>query len=171
MGCARPTKKGGTEVRMLMKKFFPVLFVLTCLLQAPRLLEAQSDRGRISGAAYDSSGAIVGGVTVRVLNPLTEAVRQTVTDEKGFYLVDSLLPASYNVAVSAPGFGDLTISDVKLGVGELRSLDLHLQPESLKESVTVSAESESPVQTHTASIAGTVGEEPVNNLPINGRMK
>src|SRR5215510_1660175 len=155
---------------MSMKKLFPTLFALTCLLQAPRLLEAQSDRGRISGTAYDSSGAIVGGVIVRVLNPQTEAVRQTVTDERGFYLVDSLLPASYNVGVSAPGFGDLTVSDVKLGVGELRSLDLRLQPAGLKESVTVSAESESQVQTHTASIAGTIGEEPVNNLPINGRM-
>jgi hypothetical protein len=87
-------------VHMSMKKFFPALFVLTCLLQAPRLLEAQSDRGRISGVAYDSSGAIVGGVIVRVLNPQTEAVRETVTDEKGFYLVDSLLPASYNVVVA-----------------------------------------------------------------------
>jgi hypothetical protein len=153
-----------------MKRFFPALFVLSCLLHAPRLLEAQSDRGRINGVAYDSSGAIVGGVIVRVLNPQTEAVRETVSDERGFYLVDSLLPASYNVVVSAPGFGDLTVSDVKLGVGELRSLDLHLQPAGLKESVTVSAESESQVQTHTASIAGTVGEEPVNNLPINGRM-
>src|SRR5262249_61805641 len=120
---------------------------LTCLPQAPRFLGAQSDRGRISGVAYDSSGAIVGRVTVRVLNPQTEAVRETVTDEKGFYLVDSLLPASYNVVVSAPGFGELTVSDVKLGVGELRSLDLHLQPAGLKESVTVSAEAEAEVQT------------------------
>src|SRR5215475_14395587 len=155
---------------MFMKRFFTALFVLTCLLESPCLLRAQSDRGRISGTAYDPSGAIVGGATVRVINPQTEAVRQTVTDERGFYLVDSLLPASYNVGVSAPGFGDLTVSDVKLGVGELRSLDLRLQPAGLKESVTVSAESESQVQTHTASIAGTIGEEPVNSLPINGRM-
>src|SRR5262249_60760636 len=111
-----------------------------------------SDRGRISGTAYDSSGAIVGGVILRVLNPQTEAVRQTVTDEKGFYLVDSLLPASYNVVVSAPGFGDLTVSDVKLGVGGRRSPDLHLLPAGLKESVTVSAESESQAPTHRAQI-------------------
>ena len=67
---------------MSMKKLFPTLFALTCLLQAPRLLEAQSDRGRISGTAYDSSGAIVGGVIVRILNPQTEAARQTATDER-----------------------------------------------------------------------------------------
>src|SRR5262249_58944495 len=113
-----------------------------------------------------SSGGIVGGVTLRVLNPQPEPVRETVTAERGFYLVDSLLRASYNVVVSAPGFGDLTVSDVKLGVGELRSLDLHLQPAGLKESVTVSAGAESLVQTHTASIARTMSEEPGNNLPI-----
>src|SRR5215831_13331906 len=119
---------------MSMKKFFPALLALTCFLQSASLLQAQSDRGRISGTAYDPSGAIVGGVTVRVLNPQTEAVRQTVTDEKGFYLVDSLLPATYSVVVSLPGFGELTVSNVTLGVGELRSLDLHLQPAALKES-------------------------------------
>jgi hypothetical protein len=153
-----------------MKKFFPALFALTCFLQAPCVLQAQSDRGRISGAAYDPSGAVVAGAAVRVLNPQTEAVRETVTDEKGFYLVDGLLAASYNVVVSSPGFGELTVSNVKLGVGELRSLDLHLQPAGLQESVTVSAETESEVQTQTASIAGTVGAESVENLPINGRM-
>src|SRR5262245_4472112 len=153
-----------------MKKLFLALLALTCFLLAPCLLQAQSDRGRISGVAYDPSRAIVGGVTVRVLNPQTEAVRETVTDEKGFYHVDSLLPASYNVVVSLSGFSELTVSDVKLGVGELRSLDLHLQPAGLTESVTVSAESESQLQTQRASIAGTVGAESVNNLPINGRM-
>jgi hypothetical protein len=154
---------------MSLKKFFTALFALTCFLQAP-CVQAQSDRGSISGVAYDPSGAVVGGAAVRVLNPLTDAVRQTVTDEKGFYLVDSLLPASYNVVVSLTGFGELTVSNVKLGVGEQRSLDLHLQPASLKESVTVEAETESEVQTQTASVAATVGAESVSNLPINGRM-
>jgi hypothetical protein len=79
----------------------------------------------------------MGGAAVRVLNPQTEAVRQTVTDEKGFYLVDGLLPASYNVVGAVPGFGDVPVSDVKLGVGELRSLDLRFKPAGLKESVTV----------------------------------
>lgn len=157
-------------MHMSMKKCFPALLALACFLQTACLLQAQSDRGRISGVAYDPSGAVVGGATVRVLNPQTEAARQSVTDEKGFYLVDSLLPATYNVVVSLPGFGDLTVSNVKLGVGELRSLDLHLQPAGLKESVTVEAEAESQLQTQTASIAGTIGAEPVNNLPINGRM-
>src|SRR5262245_50113675 len=161
---------GGLEVHISMKNFFAALFVLTSLLQAPSRLQAQSDRGRISGTAYDPSGAVVVGAIVRVLNPQTGAQRQTVTDEKGFYHVDSLLPASYNVAVSAPGFGDLTVAEVKLGVGELRSFDLRLVPAGLQESVTVSAEAESQMQTHTASMAATIGEEPVNNLPINGRM-
>src|SRR5262249_35387734 len=152
----RSDSRGGPEVHISMKKFFPALFVLTCFLHALCLLHAQSDRGRISGTAYDSSGAIVGGVIVRVLNPQTEAVRQTVTDQRGSSFVDSLLPASYSVVVPARAFGDLTVSDVKPGGGELRPLALHPHPAGLKESVTVSAESESLVQTHTASIAGTI---------------
>ena len=68
---------------MSMKKLFPTLFVLTCLLQAPCLLQAQSDRGRISGVAYDPSGAVVGGAAVRVRNPQTEAVRADRDRRKG----------------------------------------------------------------------------------------
>src|SRR5262245_16225288 len=134
------------------------------------LLPAQSDRGRISGTAYDPSGAVVPKASVQVVNPQTDAIRRTVTDDKGFYLVDSLLPASYNVVISSAGLAELTVADVRLGAGEGRLLDLHLQPASVKESVSVVAESDSQVQTHTASIAATVGEEPVQNLPINGRM-
>jgi len=93
-----------------MKRFFLAPFALTCFLQAPCLIHAQSDRGRIIGVAYNPSGAIVAGATVRVLNPQTEAVRETVTDENGFYIVDSLLPASYNVVGSLSGFGELTVS-------------------------------------------------------------
>ena len=60
-----------------MKRFFLAPFALTCFLQAPCLIHAQSDRGRIIGVAYNPSGAIVAGATVRVLNPQTEAVRET----------------------------------------------------------------------------------------------
>src|SRR5215813_15264230 len=137
-------------MHLRMKKILLALFAVTFFLETSCLLQAQSDRGRINGVAYDPSGAIVGGATVRVLNPQTEAVRETVTDEKGFYLFDGLLPASYKVVGALSGFGELTVSDVKLGVGELRSLDLHLQPASLQESVTVSAEAEADVQTQTA---------------------
>src|SRR5262245_44372287 len=149
---------------MSLKRFFPALFVLICLLQTPGFLQAQSDRGRISGVAYDPSGAVIPGATVRVRNPQTDAVREIVTDEKGFYLVDSLLPASYSVVATLPGFGELTISDVRLGVGEVRTLDLRLQPAALKQTVNVLAEAESQLQTSTASIAATVGAEAVQNL-------
>lgn len=110
------------------------------------------------------------GASVRIVNPQTDAIRRTATDDKGFYLVDGLMPASYNVVVSSPGLAELTVADVRLGVGEGRLLDLHLQPASVKESVSVVAESDSQVQIHTASIAATIGEEPLQNLPINGRM-
>src|SRR5262249_18070064 len=130
------------------------------------LLPAQSDRGRISGTAYDPSGAVVPRASLQIVNPQTDAIRRTATDDKGFYLVEGLPPASYSVVISSPGLAELTVADVRLGAGEGRLLDLHLQPASVKEAVSVVAESDSQVQTHTASIAATVGEEPVQNLPI-----
>src|SRR5215475_13783029 len=144
--------------------------LLFCLIGTVCLLEAQSDRGRLSGVVFDPSGAVVARAALKIINTQTAAERTTASDDKGHYLVDSLLPATYKIAVEAPGFAALAVSEVLLGAGEERTLDLHLEPASLKEAVTVEARDEAQVQIDTASIASTVGDREVENLPINGRM-
>jgi len=108
---------------------------------------SQSDRGRIAGRAIDPSGASVPSATITVLNRTTEAKRQIVSGPDGSYVVDGLLSATYTITASAPGFADAVVSDLPLSVGQERTLDLHFQPATVKESVTVSSGGLAEVET------------------------
>ncbi|MBZ5636961.1 MAG: TonB-dependent receptor [Acidobacteriia bacterium] len=131
---------------------------------------SQSDRGRIAGRALDPSGASVPSATITVLNRTTEAKRQIVSAADGSYAVDGLLSATYTITASAPGFADAVVSDLPLSVGQSRTLDLHFQPATVKESVTVSSGGLAEVETSSASIGANVSSREVAELPLNGRL-
>ena len=72
------------------------LLVLAFLLLAAQLGFGQTI-GSIGGATPDSSGAIVAGVTVTVVNSETNATRTVATNEAGEYPFPSLPPGVYSV--------------------------------------------------------------------------
>ncbi len=144
--------------------------LVVCLIGIAAVLQAQSDRGRLTGIVYDPSGAVVAHATVAADNSQTSAKREAVTDAMGHYLIDGLLPASDRVTISVAGFADLAVANVVLGAGEERTIDLHLKPAAVQNAITVDGGDATQAQTETASIASTVGSREVDNLPINGRM-
>ena len=79
------------------------LFVLACLLLATQLGFGQTF-GSISGETRDSSGAIVAGAVVTVVNSGTNATRTVATNEAGEYAFPSLPPGMYSVKVEKTGF-------------------------------------------------------------------
>src|SRR5438270_586963 len=88
---------GGTmRVRLLW-----VAALICCLTF---LLQAQSERGTITGAVRDSSGAVVPGATVTVTSTATNAVSNLVTNDSGEYTAPSLAAGTYTVRVEKPGF-------------------------------------------------------------------
>ena len=70
-----------------------VLFVLASLLTA----SGQSTGGRILGRVSDSTGAVVSGVTVTLVNDATGVSRNTKTNETGDYTFIEVTPATYHV--------------------------------------------------------------------------
>src|SRR5262245_48297535 len=84
------------------KVFQLVLIALTLIAVQPFSGFAQA----ISGTVTDSSGAVLPGVTVEAGSPaLIEQTRSVVTNEVGRYAITSLVPGTYSVAFSLPGFG------------------------------------------------------------------
>ena len=144
--------------------------VFCLFLALAALAFSQSDRGRITGRVTDASGAAVPNATVAAENPNTDLKRQTVSGEDGRYLIDGLLSATYTVKASAAGFADAVVNDLQLSVGQERTVELRLQPASLKESVTVASGALAEVETSSASIGANVSEREVARLPLNGRL-
>ena len=93
-------RKGTQAIRI-----WTVLVVLLGLAVSTAVL-AQSGIGSIQGTVTDSTGAVMPGATVHVLNKATGVASATTTNSVGFYQVPGLLTGNYEVSVTAPGHED-----------------------------------------------------------------
>ncbi|HZQ56213.1 MAG TPA: TonB-dependent receptor [Bryobacteraceae bacterium] len=120
------------------------------------------------GVVRDSSGAAVPGVTIKITNTGTGAVRQEITDDTGLYRATLLEVGKYTVEAEKPGFQKLLKEGIQLQVGETTTVDLTLEVGGLSQSVTVSAEAEL-LRTETGSIGSTLQSRNIQQLPTIGR--
>ena len=123
---------------------------VVCLLVA--VISAQADRGRITGAVTDASGAVLPGVTVRLSG--VEA-RTTVTNDRGEFAFEGVRPGQYELKATLPGFVEIK-QQVSVRAGGAVRLALKMAVGSLEESVTVSAEAPADAQRRTLSVGGGV---------------
>src|SRR5690348_12745204 len=65
---------------------------------------AQVLYGSLTGTVLDPSGAVVAGAKVEAAGAQTGITSQATTDSAGIYRLTTLLPGTYNVTISAPGF-------------------------------------------------------------------
>ena len=83
------------------------LIVAAVLVFCPMLAaQATAQQGSgIAGIVRDDSGAVLPGVTVEASSPaLIEKTRAAVTDGAGQYKIVNLLPGTYSVTFTLPGF-------------------------------------------------------------------
>src|SRR5258706_705874 len=140
-----------------------VLLMLGCLPSARAQVSASS-KGIVTGP----SGAPVPAAAVRAKNLETGALRNSVADEAGRYLVLSLPLGEYEIRVTKAGFQDAIRSGIHLVVGEEASVDLRLAVGVEISQITVTADAP-VVSATTRDISGLVGERAVKELPLNGR--
>jgi hypothetical protein len=71
--------------------------------------------GEYTGTVTDTSGAVVVGATVTASNVATNVSSSSVTNNTGYFEIDSLDAATYKITVTAHGFQQLVQSGVTLG--------------------------------------------------------
>src|SRR6267154_2547111 len=140
-----------------------VLLTLGCLPSARAQVSAS-----MKGIVTDPSGAPVPAAAVRAKNLETGALRNSVTDEAGRYLVLSLPLGEYEIRVTKAGFQDAIRSGIHLVVGEEASVDLRLAVGVEISQITVTTDAP-VVSTTTRDISGLVGGQAIKELPLNGR--
>lgn len=96
---------------------------------------AQVDKGSIAGTVKDSTGAVLPGARVE----LQQKGPSAVSDAQGQFMIPSLAPGSYTLAVSYVGFSPFSTS-VTVSAGQIARLDAVLQIGTQSDSVTVSGE-------------------------------
>jgi hypothetical protein len=115
----------------------------------------------------DPSGQVVSGARIQVTQVGTGQRREGISSAQGFASFDQLMPAVYEVAVTAAGFGPAQVATLQLNVGDERSLRLALPLAGVEDVVKVQGQT-GRVQTSPA--VGTVVErEFIEHMPLSGR--
>jgi hypothetical protein len=129
---------------------------------------SQGSTGRIVGTITDANGGAVTGATVTILDVQRGSSRPLTTDESGAYNAPNLTPGIYKVRSEFKGFKTTERQNIVLEVGQELRVDLTLQPGEQNQTITVT-EQVPLVETTNAELGGTLQNEVINDLPLNGR--
>jgi hypothetical protein len=128
-------------------------------------LHAQTYTGSIRGRATDPTGSAVPSAAVTVTEIATNAVRKTLTNESGDYIVSFLKPGDYRINVLAAGFKEAVQHSVRLQLNQSMTIDLVLELGQVTESVEVSA-SATQLNVVSPEIGHVVEAEELLNAPL-----
>jgi Carboxypeptidase regulatory-like domain len=137
-----------------------------CLLSVPAM--AQSTAGRILGSTTDPSGASVAGATVVITDVQRGTSRTLTTDDAGAYAAPDLAPGTYKIHVEAKGFKSVERPNVIIEVATDIRADFALQTGQVTETVVVNEEVPL-LNTTSSTLGGTLSNQEINDLPLNGR--
>jgi Carboxypeptidase regulatory-like domain/TonB dependent receptor len=128
----------------------------------------QATTAELSGTVQDASGAVVPDAQVTANNIATNIAHSTVSEKSGHYVLGQLPPGDYTLTVEAKGFSKLVQTGLNLQVNQQAQLDLTLKVGAQSE--TVEVVSQAPLlESESSSVGTVVGEQMVNQLPLNGR--
>jgi hypothetical protein len=143
-----------------------LLVLLLCALPAAAF--AQQETATISGTITDATGAIVPNAVVIVTNVQTGISVRTEATEAGTYVVPSLRPGDYSIAVERKGFQKTVRTGVTLQVAQVARIDVTLQTGALTEAVEVVGATPL-LDTLTSSRGSVIDQKKIVELPLNGR--
>src|SRR3954468_21459727 len=126
-----------------------------------------STTATVRGHVEDSSGAVLPGATITLMNQGTKAMTTAVTDDRGQYLM-SVFPGSYDLKVELSGFKNYVQSNVSLSPSDARGIDVRLEVGQQSETITVTAQAEI-IQTETGAREGVLNAKQIDNLSVIGR--
>jgi Carboxypeptidase regulatory-like domain len=122
----------------------------------------------LDGTVTDPGGGVVAGAEITVTNADNGQVLRMKSDERGHWALPAMIAGEYKVAVSAAGFRGAAIDGVKIDAGVPKTVNVKLEVGSVTETVEVAASGEL-LQTTSATIASTVQQRQVKDLPFISR--
>jgi carboxypeptidase family protein len=148
------------------KLFLVTVFALaaTCIA----LAQGGVATGDLHITVKDPKGNLVPNATVTVTDVAKGLARTATSDGQGGYSARQLPPGVYAISIEAPGFAKVEAKNVIVTVGGTQEFPVTLALATGKQVIEVSAEAEL-VETSRTSTTDTIGQQRIDNLPINGR--
>jgi len=145
-----------------------VFAVASILVLSAIAVMAQATTGSLRGTVTDANGGVVAGATVTVKSQSTGAATSATTTGEGTFDATFLQPGKYDVTVEAAGFKRAVSTGVLVNIGTVNAVDIVLEPGTVAETVTVTANTEEVVQRDQSQISTTIDARRIQDLPSNG---
>jgi carboxypeptidase family protein/peptidase M1-like protein len=124
---------------MNQKHFAAVAVLATLLVITLPLFVVRAAGGRIEGKITDPKGAAIVGATVRITNSETNQTSTATTDGQGRYKIEGLTAGTYAIVVSASGFAEGRLENIRVNEGAVVPGDLRLEISAVRADVSVIA--------------------------------
>jgi hypothetical protein len=144
-----------------------VAIVLVMLCGATHSHAQAKYLGAISGTVTDATGATVPGADISAKDTTTQYVSKVVSDSTGAYTIPFITPDTYEVTVSAKGFGPQTKTDVVVTAGGTADVPFMLVVGSASATVLVSTDAVQ-LDTDSGQVATTISTQQVVDTPLIG---
>jgi hypothetical protein len=150
---------------MISKRVVVLAVSLACLFALiPSAMYAQT-AGTVNGFVTDSTGAVVGGATVALTDKATGFALTMTTNDAGRYVFVNVTPGVYDLTVSKTGFRQARIADQKVTVGTELTLNVALEVGTMSQTVEVKSVVGAELQTESATMGSTLGNDMILALP------
>src|SRR5580704_11678037 len=131
-------------------------------------LRAQTTTGLITGVVADSTGAVVPGAQVSVVNRDTAQERIAVSDASGLYVVPQLAPGAYTLTAKKEGFALIKQDNILLLVNQSLTIDIKLSVASSAQTIEVTS-APPMLNTTSSTLSDVIEHAEIVDLPLNGR--
>src|ERR1700677_115141 len=150
-----------------MRRFRQLLAFLFLSIGFCSLGWSQASFTSLRGTVTDSSGAVVPGATVNIVNKATNLTTSQTANGSGEYQFQQVVPGTYVLTANGSGFGSQS-KQADLLVNQPATVNFKLTVQSTAVTVDVSSEAET-LNTTDASIGNAVNNATIQALPMEGR--
>jgi hypothetical protein len=145
-----------------------VIVAVLALVASSSAIYGQSGAGSIQGTVTDSTGAVIPGASIHIINTATNVASDTKSNDVGFYQVPDLFTGTYTVTVTAPNM-KAEVQTTELEANQTRVINPVMTPGAVSQQVDVKADLVQLTNTETGMIGATIENQRINQLPMNGR--
>ncbi len=152
-----------TRSRMLV-----AILCAAILLFVGRVNAQEAGTGNIQGTITDPAGAVIPNASITLTDASTQVQHTTLSDTSGVYVFSSMVPATYSLSVTAPGFESYTSTGNVLEVGSSIAINVKMTVGAANQRIEVKTDTMA-LQTEDPSFKQTIDQNAIIEMPLNGR--
>ena len=150
-------------------RFFTIALLSVLLLAGSRTFAQEGTQGKIVVTVDDTTGAVVPGAKLTLVNQATNDTYSAVTNRSGAYSFVNLPIGVYSLTISRAGYATRAYSAVVVQASQVTNLSALLQVGKATQTIHVSAEASPVLQATSNQVSTVITAKQIQDLPLDGR--